>query len=98
MGGTQSTRQQPPKQPDMSVLVEKMITDPSVPTSELLKVRDAVFMQKSSINKSQEQALRVVLNSINKTQKAENDYKKLNKAIRNRTNTARSRVSGTRNA
>lgn len=98
MGGTQSTQQQPPKQPDMSVLVDKMITDPSVPTSELLKVRDAVFMQKSSINKSQEQALRVVLNSINKTQKAENDYKKLNKAIRNRTNTARTRVSGTRNA
>lgn len=92
MGGSQSTQQQS-KRPDMSVIVDKMITDPSVPTTELLKMRDAIFTQKSTINKSQEEALRIVLDSIDQTKKANESYKRLNQAIRTRTNSARVRVS-----
>ena len=92
MGGSQSTQQQT-KRPDMSVIVDKMITDPSVPTIELLKMRDAIFTQKSTINKSQEEALRIVLDSIDQTKKANESYKRLNQAIRTRTNSARVRVS-----
>lgn len=78
---------------NMSAVVDKMLTDPQVPTTELIKLRDAVFAQKSMINKSQEQALRVVLESIDKTREANDSYQKLNRAIRSRTNSARARVS-----
>lgn len=91
MGGSQSTSRG--EKSNMSAVVDKMLTDPQVPTTELIKLRDAVFTQKSMINKSQEQALRVVLESIDKTREANDSYQKLNRAIRSRTNSARARVS-----
>lgn len=96
MGGSQS-RQKPSIKGDqqLHVLVERMVADPQTPTPELLKLRNTVFAQKSTINKSQDQALRMVLDSIAKTQKAEDSYFKLTKAIQARTNAARRKVSNT---
>ena len=91
MGGSQS-RQSKPTQ-DINLVVDRMITNPQTPVEDLLKLRDSVFAQKSAINKSQQRALRVVLDSIGQTQKAEDSYQKLTKAIRNKTNAARRKVS-----
>ena len=97
MGGSQSRAQQQPRngKQSLTAVVERMVTDPQTPTPELLKLRNAVFAEKSAINKSQEQALRVVLDSIDKTQKAEESYQKLTKAIQSRSNTARRKISNT---
>jgi hypothetical protein len=93
MGGSQSRqKQQQTKGSDLHVLVERMVADPQTPTPELLKLRNRVFAQKSAINKSQDQALRVVLDSIGKTQKSEDSYQKLTKAIQARTNATRRKV------
>lgn len=91
MGGSQS-RQRKPTQ-DINLVVDRMITNPQTPVEDLLKLRDSVFAQKSAINKSQQRALRVVLDSIGQTQKAEDSYQKLTKAIRNKTNASRRKVS-----
>lgn len=91
MGGSQS-RQRKPTQ-DINLVVDRMITNPQTPVEDLLKLRDSVFAQKSAINKSQQKALRVVLDSIGQTQKAEDSYQKLTKAIRNKTNASRRKVS-----
>lgn len=97
MGGSQSRPQQSRNKGarDLHVLVERMVADPQTPTPELLKLRNTVFAQKSAINKSQDQALRVVLDSIGRTQKAEDSYQKLTKAIQARTNATRRKVSNT---
>lgn len=92
MGGSQSSQRKTPKG-DINLVVDRMITNPQTPVEDLLKLRDSVFAQKSAINKSQQTALRVVLDSIGKTQKAEDSYQKLTKAIRNKTNESRRKVS-----
>ena len=91
MGGSQSSQRKP--QGDINLVVDRMITNPQTSVEDLLKLRDSVFAQKSSINKSQQKALRVVLDSIGQTQKAEYSYQKLTKAIRNKTNASRRKVS-----
>jgi len=73
--------------------VDNAMKNPDTPTAVLMQARNAVYQQKSTINKAQQKALNVVMNSIDRTKIADDQYTELSRVIKNRVRQSKNRVA-----
>ena len=73
--------------------IDKLLADPKTPTLALIKARNTVYKQKTEVSKYEQRALNTVLYSVERSRRADDQFKKLSRAINDRTSSTRRQIS-----
>ena len=91
MGNSPSSSNNKPK--NNSAQIDQLIANPNTPLNVLIQARNFVHKKKSNVSSYEQRALTAIANSMKRSNKADEQYKKLNQAINKNINNKRRQIT-----